>query len=89
MINSFGTKFRLLNTNRFHLPGTNGKMDHLATIEYGFREFMFFIDNSNFTSYIEEITGGHGPLKIEDDELWNALAKFLEDKKITVFRKAT
>lgn len=51
---------------------------HLATIHYGLREFIYFVDRQTQQSYIEEITGGSLSV-IEDDNLWNDLAMHLKE----------
>lgn len=84
MSNSYGGKFILLDPKQFSLPGTNNRFYHLATILYGVREFMFMMDMVDTTTYIEEITGGNLS-KIEDDELWQALAEFIQEKSINRF----
>ena len=85
MLNSnITSSFRLINTDQFVLPRTHDRFVHLATISYGFREFMYFLDKNQGTTYVEEITGG-SLNKIEDDSLWYALYKFLEEKHITSF----
>jgi len=78
--------FKILNNNRFLLKGTNGRFVHLATIGYGVREFMVFLDQKTLTTYIEEITGGHLS-RIFDDELWDALAQFVKDKQLNIVRR--
>jgi hypothetical protein len=40
---------------------------------------MYFIDSYTGNTYIEEITGGH-LARIEDDKLWEALARFIHEK---------
>jgi len=74
------SKFILADTNKYELPGTNGQYFHLATIHHGLREYMYF-GNKYMESYIEEMTGGTLS-KIEDDQLWEALTKFLQEKKV-------
>jgi len=76
--------FKLLDSNRFYLQGTNQRFLHLASIIRGIREYIFFLDMQTSQSYIEEITGGDLE-KIEDDELWDALANFIKEKKIDQF----
>ena len=44
---------------------------------------MCFLDTRTLKVYIEEITGGHLEF-IDDDSLAQALAKFLEEKKVTL-----
>ena len=36
--------FKIINSNRFYLKGTNGKYIHLATVTENLREFMCFVD---------------------------------------------
>ena len=77
--------FKIINRDHFPLPSTLRRFYHLATITYGFREFMYFIDNENMKTYIEECTGGHLE-QIKDDSLWEALAKFLQETGIATIR---
>lgn len=73
---------KLVNTNRYELPGTNGRFIHLATINDGLREYMCFFDSQEQKCYIEETT--HGKLEfIEDDNVAKDLSDFLFDKKVT------
>jgi len=74
--------FKLINSNRFYLPGTKNKWLHLATVTYGVREFICFSNVDNQKIYIEEITGGTGPNLIKDDSLLEALHQFLTEKTI-------
>jgi len=76
------SKFKLADTKRFPLPGTNNRVMHLATIYYGLREFVYFKDNRTQRVYVEEITGGQLH-KINDDNLWNDLGDFLEKNGLT------
>ena len=78
-------RFILAQTNRFYLQGTNNRFVHMATIHYGVREFIFLMDILTSKTYIEEITGG-SLIQIEDDELWQGLANFLEDKGVNQFK---
>jgi len=75
-------RFIIINKKTFPLPGTRGRFTHLATIQYGIREFMYFKDKLEHRVYIEEITGGHLE-RIEDDSLWNSLKEFLDEKGLT------
>ena len=79
---------KLVNTNRFSLPGTNNRFIHLASIHYGVREFMCFQDKKTNKIYIEEITGGSLNF-IEDDSLVYALHNFLEENKVLDISKPT
>ncbi len=72
----------LINSNHFPLPGTCERFLHLATLQRGFKEFMVFKDRWTEQVYIEEITGGHGPLRIEDDQLAEELAAFVRERGI-------
>lgn len=67
---------KLIDTNRYHLPGTNGKFLHIATVHAGVREFMCFADIEQSQVYIEEITGGQLHF-IEDDSLADGISAFL------------
>ena len=79
---------RLISTNRYYLPGTANRFLHLATIQYGLREFMCFNDIQTQKTYIEEITGGHLSF-IEDDSLAEALTNFLTEQKVLDINKPT
>lgn len=80
------SEFRLLNTNRFYLPGTGGEYLHLASISYGLKEYMCFANTRTQEIYIEAITGGQLEF-IEDNSLVESIAKFLEDKQVTLMSK--
>lgn len=71
---------KLIDSNRFFLPGTQDKYLHLATVHNNCREYMCFANIETKKLYIEEITGGIGPLFINDDILAFELTKFIEDK---------
>lgn len=68
--------FKLTDTNRFDLKGTNGRFIHLATVHGGIREFMCFADRYEAKIYIEEIIGGQ-LVFITDDSLAQGLSNFL------------
>lgn len=70
--------FKLTDTNRFALKGTNGRFVHLATIHRGVREFMCFADKTTAQIYIEEISGGQ-LVFIADDSLAQGLSDFLNE----------
>jgi len=74
---------RIVSTKQFPLNGTQERFWHLATITAGVKEFMYFLDTQSGLTYIEEITGGHLE-KIDDDNLWNDLAKLLQDNLVTI-----
>jgi len=71
-------RFKILNKNKYPLPGTNGQWIHLASIQYGLREFIYFLNRGTQKTYIEEITGGKLEV-IDDDNLWNDLAMTLKE----------
>jgi hypothetical protein len=75
------SEFRLLNTNRFYLNGTNQRFLHLASLVYGLREFMCFIDRQFTKIYIEEVSGGRLEY-IKDDDLVAAIHNFLNERKL-------
>ena len=77
-------RFRFTDLNPFPLPGTNGKFIHLATIQYGLREFIYFTQKDTHLTWIEEITGGK-LIEITDDNLWNDLAMFVTEKNVGRF----
>jgi hypothetical protein len=72
---------KLVDTNRFYLPGTDERFLHMATIHHGVREFLCFQDVVTSTTYIEEITGGTLSF-IEDDSLAQGLSDFLTLKGV-------
>lgn len=83
-------RFKLADTNRFYLKGTNNQWLHLATVHYGLREFMAFVNvNEPAHAYIEEVTGGRGPDRIEDDALAEALYQFLLERRVLLIDKPT
>lgn len=69
-------RFRFLDTNLFFLPGAGTRFVHIASIEYGVREFMLFVDSLTEKMYLEEITGGHLE-QITDNQLLDDLEKFV------------
>ena len=76
-------RFKILNKNRYPLPGTNGRFVHLASIQYSLREFIYFLDTQTRKTFIEEITGGSMEA-IDDDNLWNDLAMTLKEAKVDI-----
>lgn len=72
---------RLINSERFFLPGTQNRFMHFGTAHSGVREFMCFIDTVDKKVYIEEITGGHLEF-INDDKLAEELAAFFTYHKL-------
>jgi len=70
---------KLIDSNRYYLPGTSGRWIHIATVHHGLREYMCFADRSNNKMYIEEITGGSLEF-IDDDSLAQGLADFVTDR---------
>ena len=73
---------KLVNSNRFSMPGTQGRFVHLATVQDGMHEYVMFVDSSTSQAYIEEITGG--TLKfIESDDIVKEVADFLFEKKVS------
>lgn len=83
---SYGGQFKLLNTEKFYLNIPNSPMRwlHLATVGHGVKEYIFFMDRTNGQHYIEDITGAQLDF-IEDDELWHAIANFLDENGFTTF----
>jgi len=77
---------KLIDTNRYYLPGTSQQWMHLASVHYGVREFMCFIEVSTQKVYIEEVTGGSLEF-INDDMLAEELAAFLREHNILDPRK--
>jgi hypothetical protein len=76
-------RIKIADRNRYPLPNTKGQFTHLATIHYGIREFIYFVDRVTQKSYIEEITGG--TLRaIDDDNLWNDLAQSLKENGLDI-----
>ena len=76
-------RFKILNKNRYPLPGTKGRYIHLASIQHSLREFIYFVDRKTNKTYIEEITGGRMEA-IDDDNLWNDLAMTLKEAKLDI-----
>lgn len=74
---------KLLNSNRYELPGTNGRWIHLASLQDNFslKEYICFIDRTTNKCYIEEIDF-QGLHLIDDDNLINDLKQFLDENKI-------
>jgi len=54
------------------------RWEHRATLGWGVREFMVFVDQARQSIHIEEITGGHLEA-VEDDSLFEALLRFAQD----------
>ena len=85
-----GHRFSLKDTNLFLCPG-NEHMIHLASIAYGFREFLCMLDRRTSKVYVEEVVLEGSDNKgnifanlkfIEDDNLAFDLAKFLDENKV-------
>lgn len=74
-------RFVLANSSIFDLPGSNGRFVHLASIHYGAREFMGFVDRTSSKAYIEEVTGGHLEV-VTDDNLWTEIADYLNERQL-------
>jgi hypothetical protein len=55
---------KLLDTNRFYLPGTSYL--HIGSVQDGMREYVCFYQRIGHKLYIEEITTGELK-KMEDD----------------------
>jgi hypothetical protein len=73
---------KLINTNRFAMPGTNGRFVHIATVQDSTHEYICFWDKAVRKLYIEEITGGTLTY-IDDDNLVKEISTFLFEKNIT------
>ncbi len=73
---------KILNSDRFSLPGTNGRFTHLATVQDGLHEFLCMYDLLEHKCYIEEVIGGQLCF-IEDDNVAKDIADFLCEKNIT------
>lgn len=73
---------KLVNTNRFPLPGTNERFVHIATVTDSMREFVCMFDSHEKKLYVEEVTGGSLEY-IDDDSLAQELADFLFHHKVT------
>jgi hypothetical protein len=76
-------RFKILDKNRYPLPGTNGRYIHLASIQHSLREFIYFLDQQTHKTDIEEITGGRMEA-IDDDNLWNDLAMTLKEAGLDI-----
>lgn len=84
-MHSFGTDFMVINDVRQTLDPkifAGGPWTHLATVKWGFREFVCFKPVFGQKAYIEEIDiHTQGVFKrIEDDQLWADLYMFLVDR---------
>jgi len=77
---------KLVDSNRFYLPGTNNRYLHLATLHNGIREYMCFAEVGAQKIYIEEITGGSLQF-IEDEALAGALHEFLREAGVLDINK--
>lgn len=81
VVSGFNPSFKLMNTNRYFLKGSNHRMLHIASIQKGLREFMIFIDLKEQEAYFEEVTGGHLEV-IDDDNLFEDLGAFINEHKL-------
>jgi hypothetical protein len=78
--------FKVLDSDVFALPGTEGRYIHLGTIQNGLREYLCFLDRQSQKCYIEDFTGGSLNF-IEDDTLAFELTKFCEDRGLTDLKR--
>ena len=67
---------KLLDSNRYWLPGSQKRFLHIASVERGVHEYMCFANVENNQIYIEEITGGSLQF-IEEDKLVEEIQFFL------------
>lgn len=76
--------FKFVDTNRFWLK-TNDKRKrwlHIASIQIGLREFVYFLDHVEERLYIEEITTGKlQQIPAKEENLFKELAALVEDKE--------
>tara|TARA_Y100000310_G_scaffold338540_1_gene428447 strand:+ start:10094 stop:10411 length:318 start_codon:yes stop_codon:yes gene_type:complete len=91
-------RFNIKNKNIFPMPG-NKHLMHLATIEYGLREFVVMLGTIGDTkgkAYIEEVVLNTVDFKndvfanlkfIEDDNLANDLAQWAMEKGLLDMRE--
>lgn len=79
---------KLIDSNRFYLPGTHERFLHLASVHHGVREFMCFMDVRTQKVYIEEVTGGHLEF-VEDDSLVSDIHCFLIETGVLDVGKPT
>lgn len=77
---------RILDGNRYYLPGTNKRFMHIATVTHMSREYMFFRDEQTLSAYLEEITGGKLD-RIDDIDTWNDIMIYLCQNGYTDERK--
>jgi len=77
---------KLANTNRFFLAGTRRRYLHMATVFYGLREYMCFVDVYTTRVYIERIIGGQLEF-INDDSLAEGLHNFLVYKEVLLMNQ--
>lgn len=84
-------KMKVKDSNLFLMP-ENPHMLHLASIEYGLREFVCMVDRNTTKTYIEEVSLQSADNKgdvwcnlqfIEDDNLAYDLAMFCQEKGVT------
>lgn len=92
-----GIRFSLKNTDLFLLPG-NPHMLHIATINYGLREFILMLHRPASKMYIEEVVLESKDFSkdvwanmkfIEDDSLANDLAEYCNEQGLRDMGKIT
>lgn len=79
--------FVLKNSDRYLLPGTQGRFLHLATVHRNTQEYICLQDLKTKKTYIEEVTLTGSLEFIEDDSLVRDIARFLEYKGITLIKR--
>ena len=77
---------KLMDSNRFWLPGTDKKYIHLASVSHGVHEYLCFANAETNQVYIEEVTGGHLEF-IEDDALAEEIQQFLIHHKVLLMAR--
>ncbi len=92
-----GGRFKLKDTDIFKIPG-NPHLLHLASVEYGLREFIVMLHRSTNQVYIEEVVLETKDLArdvwanlkfIEDDSLAEDLAAFAQSTGIIDMKRVT
>jgi hypothetical protein len=73
--------FKLIDTNRYYLEGTQQRFIHVASIGLGLREFMLMLDTHTQKAYCEEITSGR-LIQIEEDNLLEDIIEFVREHKL-------
>jgi len=76
---------KIINSNRFHLPNTDKKYLHLATVTDRMREYICFLEMSTNKMFIEEITTGQLEY-VFDESIVEEIATLLHEAHLTDLR---